>query len=328
MEEKKKRTKKSIIIFALILAGVLVLGIVGKLAGLGGGSDEDISGAASVHGDFVGVLYIEGTISESDTQYDHDYALDAINGMIENKDNKGLMLYINTPGGGVYESDELYLKIKEYQEDTGRPVYAYLGNQATSGGYYVAAPADRILANRNCWTGSIGVTLGNLYDISGLLTKYGIKSTTITSGANKAMGDMTAPMTEEQRKIFQSLVDEAYDQFVAIVAEGRLLDESYVRGIADGRIYTAKQAKELKLVDGVVDTYDDAIDDMVENFGLDNCDIKEFRYEPDLGVLNSFIQSINKLADASAGNGDIKALTELMEQENEMPLQYMCEVTK
>ena len=248
--------------------------------------------------------------------------------MMENNKNKGLMLYIETPGGGVSESDELYLKIREYQGTTGRPVMAYLGSQATSGGYYIAAPADRIIANRNCWTGSIGVTIGNIYDISGLLAKHGIGVTTITSGANKAMGDMTAPLTPEQKQILQSLVNEAYDQFVNIVAEGRGLDEAYVRTVADGRIYTAKQAKELQLIDSIVDTYDDAVDKMMYEFDLKDCEVYEFRYEPEYSILNSLIMSIDKLAEATSGDGDIKALTELMERNNEMPLQYMCEVTK
>lgn len=328
MEDKKKRIRKSIIIFASIVVGFIVLGLIGKAIGIGGDPKGTSAGAENVHEKFIGVLFVEGTIAADDSTYDHEYALDAIDGMMENKKNEGLMLYIETPGGGVYESDELYLKIKEYKETTGRPVYAYLGSQATSGGYYIAAPADRIIANRNCWTGSIGVTIGNLYDISGLLNKYGIKSTTITSGDNKAMGDITAPLTDEQKQIFQSLVDEAYDQFVGIVAEGRDLDEAYVRQISDGRIYTAKQALSLQLIDGIVNTYDDAIDDMIHKSNMDDCEIYEFRYEPKFDIFSSLVATLDKLAEASSGDGDIQALTELMKSNNEMPLQYMCEVTK
>ena len=330
MRHKKqpKRGVKGLIIFLVILAVIFAIGILLKVADIGVNDKEDISGAGSVHEKHIGVLFVEGTIMEGGDTYSHEYALDAIDGMMSNDDNEGLMLYIDTPGGGVYESDELYLKIKEYKESTGRPVYAYLGSQATSGGYYIASPADRIAANRNCWTGSIGVTIGNLYDISGLLEKYGIKTTTITSGKNKAMGDMTAPLTKEQKQIFQSLVDEAYDQFVSIVAEGRSLDEAYVRKVSDGRIYTAAQALELKLIDEVVNTYDDASAEMMKIFDLKDCEIYEFRYEPEYDILSSLIQSIEKLADASSDSGDIEALTELMEKNNEMPLQYMCEVTK
>lgn len=327
--QQMKSNKKPFIIFGAILGGIILLAILFQLAGINVRSDAShLSGAETIHEDHIGVLYIEGTIMEGDTTYNHAYALDAIDGMMENDDNKGLMLYVNTPGGGVYESDELYLKIKEYQDMTERPVYAYLGSQATSGGYYISAPADKIAANRNCWTGSIGVTMGNLYDISGLLSKYGISVTTITSGANKAMGDMTAPLTDEQKQILQSLVDEAYDQFVGIVAEGRNLDEAYVRSISDGRLYTAKQAQSVHLIDDIVETYDDAIDDMMDEYELWDCEVYEFRYEPEYGLLGGLIQSMDKLAEAASGNSDINALAELMESNNELPLQYMCEVTK
>lgn len=327
--QQVKSNKKPFIIFGAILGGIILLAILFQLAGINVRSDAlHLSGAETIHEDHIGVLYIEGTIMEGDTTYNHAYALDAIDGMMENDDNEGLMLYVNTPGGGVYESDELYLKIKEYQDMTERPVYAYLGSQATSGGYYISAPADKIAANRNCWTGSIGVTMGNLYDISGLLSKYGISVTTITSGTNKAMGDMTAPLTDEQKQILQSLVDEAYDQFVGIVAEGRNLDEAYVRSISDGRLYTAKQAQSVHLIDEIVETYDDAINDMMDEYELWDCEVYEFRYEPEYGLLGGLIQSMDKLAEAASGNSDINALAELMESNNELPLQYMCEVTK
>lgn len=330
MESTRRRKKKSIIIFAAIVAGIVLLAVIARWAGIGDNINGELSGASGIHTDFVGVLFIEGTISDDDSSgtYSHEYALDAVDGMMENDNNKGLMLYVNTPGGGVYESDELYLKIKEYQDSTGRPVYAYFADQATSGGYYISASADRIAANRNCWTGSIGVTIGNLYDISGLLEKYGIKVTTITSGRNKAMGDITGGLTDEQKQIFQSLVDESYDQFVGIVVEGRNLDEAYVRHLADGRIYTAKQAKQLELIDVIVDTYDDAVDDMRNKCDLGDYEVYEFRYEPEYSILSSLVMSVEKLADASAEDGDIRALTELMGDNNKMPLQYMCEVSK
>lgn len=323
----KKSRNKALIIIACIIGGLILLGGIiafstsmsSILAGAG-----DVSGAASVTGSHAGVLYIEGTISETDDTYSHQFALDAVQGMMDNPDNEALMLYVDTPGGGVYESDELYLRIKEYQETTGRPVYAYFASQATSGGYYISASADRITANRNCRTGSIGVTMGTLYDVSGLLDKYGIKAETITSGKNKAMGSMTSPLTDEQRQIFQSMIDESYDQFVSIVADGRHLDKDYVKSIADGRIYTAKQAESVKLIDGVVDTYDDAVNDMMEEFGLERCDIYEFRYQPEASLLDEFMQSFDRFAEAFSTGSDISALEKIMEKNSEVRLQYMC----
>lgn len=207
--------------------------------------------------DFVGVINIEGEIGASssnsltsDSTYNHDFYLKYIEKMEKSDKNKGILLYVDSPGGAVYESDEMYLKLMEYKEKTKRPIWAYFASQACSGGYYISMAADKIYANRNCWTGSIGVIV-SLTNCKKLYDKLGIKEIDITSGKNKAMGSQGLELTKEQRGILQSLVDEAYDQFVGIVADGRKMDKSAVKKIADGRIYSAKQAKEINLVDEV-----------------------------------------------------------------------------
>ena len=111
----------------------------------------------------------------------------------------------------------------EYKEVTGRPIWAYFASQACSGGYYIGMAADKVYANRNCWTGSIGVIV-SLMNCRDLYDKLGIKEIDITSGANKAMGSSGLDLTQEQYDILQSLVDEAYDQFVGIVSTGRGMD--------------------------------------------------------------------------------------------------------
>ena len=207
--------------------------------------------------DFVGVINIEGEIGASssnsltsDSTYNHDFYLKYIEKMEKSDKNKGILLYVDSPGGAVYESDEMYLKLMEYKEKTKRPIWAYFASQACSGGYYISMAADKIYANRNCWTGSIGVIV-SLTNCKKLYDKLGIKEIDITSGKNKAMGSQGLELKKEQRGILQSLVDEAYDQFVGIVADGRKMDKSAVKKIADGRIYSAKQAKEINLVDEV-----------------------------------------------------------------------------
>ena len=207
--------------------------------------------------DFVGVINIEGEIGASssnsltsDSTYNHDFYLKYIEKMEKSDKNKGILLYVDSPGGAVYESGEMYLKLMEYKEKTKRPIWAYFASQACSGGYYISMAADKIYANRNCWTGSIGVIV-SLTNCKKLYDKLGIKEIDITSGKNKAMGSQGLELTKEQRGILQSLVDEAYDQFVGIVADGRKMDKSAVKKIADGRIYSAKQAKEINLVDEV-----------------------------------------------------------------------------
>ena len=127
--------------------------------------------------------------------------------------------------------------------------------------------ADEIYANRNCWTGSIGVIV-SLSNMQGLYEKLGIEEINITSGRNKAMGSAGEELTEEQRNILQSLVDEAYQQFVDIIVAGRGLSESRVKELGDGRIYTAKQALDAKLIDGIC-TQDEYYDKVLAEVGED-----------------------------------------------------------
>ena len=208
--------------------------------------------------DFIAQIDIVGEIgpstsamwSTTENAYDHDLYMSYIEELMYADNNKGIMLYVDSPGGTVYESDELYLKLMEYKEVTGRPIWAYFGSEACSGGYYIAMAADYIYANRNCWTGSIGVVV-SMVNCKELYDKLGIKEVDIASGKNKTLGAAGLEMTEEQYAIMQSLVDEAYDQFVQIVCEGRDMEDSVVRPLADGRIYSAKQAVENKLIDKV-----------------------------------------------------------------------------
>ena len=192
---------------------------------------------------------------------------------------------------------------------------------AASGGYYVSVMSDKIYANRNCWTGSIGVTLGTMYDFSGLLEKYGIKVTTITSGANKAMGSSFEEMTEEQREIFQGLVDEAYDQFVGIVADGRGMSVAQVKKIADGRIYTAKQAADLGLIDGVCEEQE-AKDLMVKDQKLGDAEFQTLEPEYEESVLNYFMQAPDR------ESGELARLVEMMKSGNTFYVSYKANISK
>lgn len=321
--QKKKRTRKGLMIFAIIIGVVLLLGLLVACF------DRNDEVAADMNEEHIAILYIEGTIqsdsgdSFSESTYNHSWILEQLDELIDNENNKGLILFVDSPGGSVYETDEVYLKLMEYKE-TGRPLYSAMGSMAASGGYYLSAPADKIIANRNCWTGSIGVTLGTMYDISELLNKYGIKTETITSGDNKAMGSSVEPMTAEQRQIFQSLVDESYEQFVDIVADGRDMSKGKVRKLADGRIYTAKQAVANGLVDEI-GTLEDAISDMKETYELQDCEANELQYESD----NFFGSLFAKLsASSSTKQTDLAALLELMQSQNKIPIVYMAEIQK
>ena len=255
--------------------------------------------------DFVGVINIEGEIGASssnsltsDSTYNHDFYLKYIEKMEQSDKNKGILLYVDSPGGAVYESDEMYLKLMEYKEKTKRPIWAYFASQACSGGYYISMAADKIYANRNCWTGSIGVIV-SLTNCKKLYDKLGIKEIDITSGKNKAMGSQGLELTKEQRGILQSLVDEAYDQFVGIVADGRKMDKSAVKKIADGRIYSAKQAKEINLVDEVGSLKDEK-KAFAKEAGFSE-DITYYTPEKDslLGMFSSIFGAVKDIAPKS-----------------------------
>lgn len=159
---------------------------------------------------------------------------------------KAVVLRVNSPGGSVVGSQEIHQQVEAMR----KPVVVSMGELAASGGYYVAAPADEIYANAATLTGSIGV-ISRFIEISQLLKEYGVEVTTIKSGDFKDEGSLFRPMSEEEKALWKDVVDEAYQGFVQVVADGRKekLSESKVRQLADGRVYTGKQAKDLGLVD-------------------------------------------------------------------------------
>jgi len=275
--------------------------------------------------DFIGVVKVEGTIANTSNSssifsnsqsYNHKKTLKYIDSMIESKNSKGIILYVNSPGGGVYESDELYLKLKEYKEKTGCPIWTYMASQACSGGYYISMATDKIYANRNTWTGSIGVIVSST-NVKGLYDKLGIKEIDITSGTNKAMGSPGIEMTEEHRKILQSLVDEAYEQFAGVVAEGRKMDINKVKPIADGRIYSAKQALDLGLIDQV-DSYESMKQNMLDTVGKD---VEIFTPESKENIVSSLFEKAESLKPKS----DAQVISEHLEKEGNGGLMYYAE---
>ena len=229
---------------------------------------------------YLAVLHIEDTmtvdeLTSAGTGYDHDFLIDTLQDLTEDSNNYGLLLYIDSPGGEVMAASELGEMIAAYR-DTGRPLYAYAHSYAASGGYWVAAPADCIYANQYCITGSIGVTYGTMLDLSGLLERYGIRTNTITSGAQKAMGSSFEPMSEETRAIYQSLIDEYYGYFIDWICTQRGMSKQELLPLSDGRIYSATQAAENGLIDYVGD-YDDALAALQEEIGLD---VAVYEYTP------------------------------------------------
>ncbi len=226
--------------------------------------------------DYIAIVNVEGTIQEQTATrifeiaegYQHTTTMAYIDELMYDSYNQGILLYIDSPGGAVYESEELYDKLKEYQENTGKPIWTYMAHYAASGGYMIAMPSDRIFANENTTTGSIGVIMSG-YDMTGLYEKLGIRYVSITSGAFKD----SSQLTDEQIAVYQSQVDEYYQKFVGMVAEGRKMSEEDVKKLADGRTYTALQALEHGLIDEI-GTYED-----MQGIMSSELDVYDF-YEP------------------------------------------------
>ena len=196
---------------------------------------------------------------------------------IKNDNIPAIVIRLNTPGGGVVASQEIFETVIKARY-AGKKVIASMGAVAASGGYYVAAACDTVIANPGTITGSIGVII-NYADFSDLYQKIGIDFPSRKSGKYKDMGSPSRKMTDEEKALLDSVVMDTHEQFVRAVSEGRDIDPDTVRSYADGRIFTGKQAKEIGFVDEL-GTYQDAIDIAGEMVGLgvDPPVLKEKRY--------------------------------------------------
>ncbi|MCS7088816.1 MAG: signal peptide peptidase SppA [Thermoflexales bacterium] len=229
-----------------------------------------ISGPAS--GPAVAVVSINGPIvSGSSNQFDFTGipvaasrdVIRVLEEVAKDGDVRALVLFVDSPGGSVVGSDEIYHALKT---KVRVPIVVYMGNTAASGGYYVSMAGQHIIAHPNTLTGSIGV-ISEFTNIEGLYEKLGLKSVVLKSGEFKDFGNPTSPFTEEDRKLWQAVLDEIYEQFVRIVAEGRRLSVERVKTLADGRPYTGKQALEAGLVDQL-GYFEDAVDKAAELGGI------------------------------------------------------------
>ena len=280
--------------------------------------DVVAKGSSKHKKDYVAEIIISGTIQEANNTYNQAWLLDTISDLTEDDHNKGIILYIDSPGGTVYEADEAYLALEDYRS-TGKPIYAYFGSLAASGGYYIACAADYIMANRNTLTGSIGVISGNFVDLTGLFEKYGIKYTTITAGKNKNMGNYNQPMTEEQRAIMQSIADECYEQFTQIVAGSRNMDIKDVQKLADGRVYTAKQALNNGLIDGI-GNFDSIVNYMdATEFDGEDYNIVKYEYIAKQTFYSKLISMMSAVTKSKAESSN--PLPQIVEKalENDVP---------
>ncbi|MDR4925213.1 signal peptide peptidase SppA [Peribacillus simplex] len=274
------------------------------------------------YSNIIAVFDVEGTIQDtgeasllSSATYNHRAFMDKLKMAEENDDIKGIILRVNSPGGGVVESAEIYDKILDIKK-VKKPVYVSMGSMAASGGYYISAPADKIYASPETMTGSLGVIMHG-YNYEKLAKKYGVEFETIKSGPHKDIMSPTREMTGEEREILQNMINNSYDQFVKVIADGRGMTEKEVREIADGRIYDGRQAKENHLIDDF-GHLDDVIAAMKTDIG--EKDAQVIRYTDEAGFGSLFSMGAQKML----GNDvETAVLTKILSSSNSPRLMYL-----
>jgi protease-4 len=214
----------------------------------------------------IAVIDITGIITETDasgsplaatTSTSSRRILSVLETIKQSEEVKAVILRINSPGGSVTASEEIYQIISQFKADTGIPVIVSMADVAASGGYYVALAGDHIIASSTTLTGSIGAIIQSI-NFKDLANNFGVRSVTITSGPNKDMLNPLEEVNPQQIQILQQLVNEAYNLFLNRVSEGRALPRQQLQAIADGRVISGLQARQAGLVDQV-GTFHDAV---------------------------------------------------------------------
>lgn len=231
--------------------------------------------------DRIAVLKVDGVIQDTGaasifagTEYNHRSFMAQLEEVRNDQSVKGIVLSVNSPGGGVLESADIYDALRELQTTREIPVYVAMGGMAASGGYYISAPAEKIFVHPETITGSIGVIMQSI-NYGKLAEKYGVEFPTIKSGPYKDIMSSTREMKPEERAMLQEMIDDSYDRFVEIIAEGRQMSEQNVRKVADGRIMNGRQAIEVGLADDFGKT-GDVIEAMKADYKLENATVFEF----------------------------------------------------
>ncbi|MBM7571921.1 signal peptide peptidase SppA [Aquibacillus albus] len=271
----------------------------------------------------IAVLRLNGVIQNTTantlintSSYNHKRFLDMLDKAAEDPRVNGIILRVNTPGGGVVESAEIHAKIVEIQEEYEKPIYVSMGNTAASGGYYISAPADKIVAHNATLTGSIGVIMES-FNFAEFADEHGIDFNTIKSGEYKDIMSMSREMTEDEREILQTMIDDMYDDFVQVIVEGRDMSEDRVRELGDGRVYTGAQAQEADLVDRL-GSLNDTITMMKEDQELGNAQVVE--YEQGL-TINQFLGGT--MRSMFGAESDLIGIKDLLRENNAPRAMYL-----
>lgn len=305
-------------IIGLSLVSLLVCG---GLVGLGllVASSMDREGGPAF-GDAVAIVRVEGVILPGEAPAPNPFSGDSggafsqqvieqLKEANEDKSVKAVILYVDSPGGSVFASDEIYLQIKEMN----KPIITAMGSLAASGGYYVSAPTQEIWASPHTLTCSIGV-ISQFVNLEGFAKEYGITTITVKSGKYKDTGNPFREFTPDDQALWQTMIDESYDEFVRIVAEGRKMSDEQVREVADGRVCTGKQAKEMGLVDSL-GYLPDVIDRAAELGGISGKP-RLVEYKRSVGFLEALGSAFNRPSP-------VEEITQLLQFNAGSPLMYL-----
>ncbi|WP_022851058.1 signal peptide peptidase SppA [Limisalsivibrio acetivorans] len=255
---------------------ILILGIFGRMAYVLTGQDK-----RHYPENTVVALDMEGLISDADTY------INILKRFSEDERIKGIILKVNSPGGVITPTKEIY----DYIATINKPVYSAMDTMAASGGYYISIAADKVFAMPSTITGSIGVIM-HLSNTQELMDKIGIKNVIIKSGEFKDIASPTREMTREEREILQQTVMDMYELFIADILKRRNMEEDHLRKYADGRIFTGKRAKDLGFVDNL-GSWRDAFEEMKKEIGIDTLELRRYTPKEDvwermMGVYKGF----------------------------------------
>jgi len=256
-EERQSRTLLWIVIggcaFFLFVLAVFTLVYVS----LRSGERREAFGG---FGDKIGVVDLEGVIIEPKT------VVTQLRKFAKDDSIRAIILHVNTPGGGVAASQEIYQEVRRIRDQKKKPVVASIETVGASGGYYISSAASKIFADRGSVVGSIGV-IAEWYNYGDLLHWAKMKDVVLKTGEFKDTGNPARELTPAEREYLQRLIDNMYGQFIRAVAEGRRLKEEEVRALADGKVWTGEQAKQLKLIDEFGD-FQAAVEDTAKSVGI------------------------------------------------------------
>lgn len=253
------------VLVALLVLGFLIVGVIALavIVGLSGGGSSGSASSSQWEESYVtgegeaeiAVLPVAGAITDSASggAFSASGATPgALRSQLQQAEDdpnvEAVILEVNSPGGGVVPSDAMYRLVEDFKDETDKPVVASMGSTAASGGYYISAAADTIVANPSTTTGSIGVIF-NYTNFSEALDKIGVDPEPLTTGEFKDLASPSDELSQQERDILNSQIEQSYDQFVSAIVAGRDLTEERVRELGDGRTYTGQQAAENGLVD-------------------------------------------------------------------------------